>query len=335
MTRKLFRPALEWVENSLGVPVFPRDRILSAVSGDGVHWERRPGIVIDVKGEHGSEMVYWPHVVDFGNYRRMYFVGSHLVNGHWRERILSARAESGDNWEIEPGERVSPGGEFDSHFASSPRVVGISGGYRMYYSGKSSGVQPRILSAVSRDGLSWQKEPGVRLSPLTGISEYLSAPSVICDGSEWLMVFTSRFGYSARIGIARSEDGLAWSWTVEKGGDLINPGPRLCAANPSPVFHNGLYRVYYSGHDGSVYKAKIYFSDTRDFKTWSPGVECLDFSGPFERAEVEYCHVIRESELDWKMYYTGFWGKHLLSPITSYIYSRKAKAARAGLAADY
>lgn len=325
--RYFVRKTLRWIETGLGIPVFPRDRILCAVSDDGLRWRRVPGVVVDVGGEHGSEMVYWPHVVSFGDVRRMYFMGSHLVNGRWRERILSAVSSDGESWKVEPGERVAPGGEFDLLHAFAPCVVRTGDSWRMYYSGKDADGVARILSAVSVDGVQWEKDGDVRVAPGLFGADSVYGASVVHRSGRWLMVFTCRRGHDTWLALAVSDDGLEW---VPESTDSapLNPGPRLHAESPSVVELDGKYRLYFTGYDGSVYGAKIYCMETSDWRLWSSPVECLDHGGPFERHGVNFCHVAREKSGGWTMFYTGFWGWHLLSPYTKFRYIRKARLNR-------
>ncbi|MFC1544758.1 hypothetical protein ACFL4X_01190 [Gemmatimonadota bacterium] len=322
-------------ENLLRIPIFPRDRILSATSSDGINWRRNAGVAVDVKGEHGSEMVYWPHVVQFDGFKRMYFMGSHLVGGNWRERILSAISVQGGEWTIEPGERISPDSEQEGRKVYSPWIVPISRGYRMYYSAKNDYGRTNILSAVSSDGIEWTREPGIRLSTPSSVFESVSGPSVIRRNGDWLMFCTCGTGCISGIGKACSEDGLNWVLITERQRDVINPGPRMSACNPSIVqLNDGTLRMYFSGHDETVNTSRIYVAESRDGNVWDAGRQCLDHSGNYERHGVDFCHAVNEADGNWLLYYTGFWGRHILSPITLMQYRRKAKIRRVALEQD-
>ncbi len=336
-TAKIIRPALEWVEDHLHLPVFPRDRILSAVSADGRHWERVPGVAVDVKGRHGSEMVYWPHLATVNGTRRLYFMGSQRLDGRWRERILSAVCEPGQGrWRVEPGERISPAGGHEGSSVFAPWIAELADGIRMYYSGKSEEGESTVLSALSADGISWQRESGIRLSALENKWESVSAPSIIRRDGAWLMFCTCRTDCWTGIGVARSGDGLNWAWVTRSAAAAINPGPRLCAGNPSVVqLDNGGLRMFYTGNDGSAYTSKIYSADSTDGFNWDNPRECIDHSGPFEKHGINFCHVVREEPEKWSMFYTGFWGRHLLGAVTLIQYKQQAKARRAAVERFY
>ena len=328
--RRGVRNLLRWIEDHLQIHVFPRDRILSAVSTDGVIWHREPGIRVDVGGEHGSEMVYWPHVFRFPEVLRMYFTGSVRTGRGWNERILSAVSADGLAWEVEPGERVSPGDELDRFFVSAPCVARISGGYRMYYAGSGEGKKNWvILSAVSGDGLSWRKEKGVRLTPLEGFADSVNAPCLVPAENGWRMYFSSSKGYRVWIDSAVSEDGLDWRHEPGPCLGLSRTGPRVCVCHPSVVaLADRKYRMYFTGHDGCALGARIYSAISSDGLNWKVEGENLNYSGPFEGAEVNYVQVVEVKPSLWRMYYTGFWGKHLLLPQTYRHWKRQAYRIR-------
>ena len=56
------------------IPIFPYDRILSAVSNsEGLDWAREEGVRIDVGGIHDSCQVYYPKVVQLQDGYRLYY----------------------------------------------------------------------------------------------------------------------------------------------------------------------------------------------------------------------------------------------------------------------
>ena len=72
-------------------------------------------------------------------------------------------------WTKDPKPCIGPDSPLDSLSILTPNVVRLpTGGYRLYYTGRGPGravpdANGYILSAVSEDGASWRKEPGVRL----------------------------------------------------------------------------------------------------------------------------------------------------------------------------
>ena len=100
-------------------------------------------------------------------------------------------------WTKDPEPCIGPDSPLDSQSILTPNVVRLpTGGYRLYYTGWGPGravhdANGYILSAVSDDGASWRKEPGVRLD----VHEPDATQRVLCpdvvplpDG-RWRMYF--------------------------------------------------------------------------------------------------------------------------------------------------
>ena len=75
------------------------------------------------------------------------------------------------HWTKEPGSRLEGSRDLDSAKLQAPCIVAVpSGGFRLFYTAVGPGrpypaCQGYILSAVSADGLAFEKEPGIRLAP--------------------------------------------------------------------------------------------------------------------------------------------------------------------------
>ena len=89
------------------------------------------------------------------------------------ERI---RMKMMDRWRKEVGARIEGSRELDSSKVQAPGVVRLaSGGFRLFYTAVGPAkpyrtCQGYILSAVSGDGVSFHKEPGIRLAPQPELS---------------------------------------------------------------------------------------------------------------------------------------------------------------------
>jgi len=127
-----------------------------------------------------------------------------------------------NTWKKEPGARIEGSRPLDSSKLQAPCITRIpSGGYRLFYTAVGpakpyANCQGYILSAVSDDGLTFETEPGIRLTPqveVAHMSHRVIAPSIArCDDGCWRMYFESR-GPADRptvIGSAVSEDMLHW-----------------------------------------------------------------------------------------------------------------------------
>jgi predicted GH43/DUF377 family glycosyl hydrolase len=84
--------------------------------------------------------------------------------------IVSALSDDGGlTFHREPGVRIAPGNPYDSLIAFAPEILQIEGvGFRMYYAGYSASNRAYILSALSQDGLRWEKQAEPIVSPGEG-----------------------------------------------------------------------------------------------------------------------------------------------------------------------
>ena len=145
--------------------------------------------------------------------------------------ILSAISNDGLTFAKESGVRISPGTGFES-IVCDPTIVNLPDGkIRMYYKGANS-QNPgpgqsihKIYSAVSSDGLTFQKE-GLRIdSETNGDNGWASVPDAIVlpDGRVRIYYVTAS-GMQHGIGSAISSDGLDF---VKEAGirvpNLVDP----------------------------------------------------------------------------------------------------------------
>lgn len=150
----------EWYDFELGYYV---GHILSAVSTDGITWTKEEGVRVDRGGTNDLIRAGHPNVINLldGTYR-MYYVGYDNVAGN--HAILSAVSTDGVTWTKEEGIRIEIGGIYDGNAVLHPEVVAVQGGFIMFYGGENEDLQTDILSAVSMDGLDWNKESGIRIN---------------------------------------------------------------------------------------------------------------------------------------------------------------------------
>ncbi len=165
---------------------------LSAVSSDGLNWQKEDGVRFRSAGAPDYDTVSVPAVVDFGNNTlRMYFVGDMYAVDYERagNNIRSAVSRDGGlSWAREPGESLPVLDAMD------PAVMKVEGGYRLYY---TSLVKPppgqemkeftmNVYSAFSPDGLKFEPEGMVLAAPAAG--QRLMDPEFIqSDNGSWRM----------------------------------------------------------------------------------------------------------------------------------------------------
>ena len=235
--------------------------ILSAVSRNGLIWQKEPGVRLDVHAPDATRRVLCPDVIPLPNGRwRMYFEAG---SGDTPTVVLSAVSTDGLEWEREAGVRVA-----DAEWSfGSPRCIYVEspekpGGlrYRLYFHHYSypmrSGLdaQNHIISAISDDGLQFEVEPGVRIAQESETRESYAvyAPEVIRLANGSYRMYYAAWSDDIRGGIfsAASQDGL--NFTKDSGPLLDLDRPLDCRMVSEPCVINlddGRCRLYYEAED--------------------------------------------------------------------------------------
>jgi len=99
----------------------------------------------------------------------------------------------------------------------------------------------RIVSWISSDGLSWQREPGIRYQPGAEDDSIASVPAVIqVQDSVWRMYYVGDWYRTNGTRTAISTD-WGWTWKPESRGNILRRGD----VDPHPVYlSNGKIRLY-------------------------------------------------------------------------------------------
>jgi hypothetical protein len=172
------------------------------------------------------------------------------------------------------------GPEIWDDLKTGPRVVLVvaAGDYRMWYEAVSSNGITSVAYATSTDGLTWAKQ-GVVMSPSLGWEESEVSPnSIIRVGGEYWLYYHgggypgpggNRLG-NARIGLATSADGLAWTKRPDPVLDIGAPGSFDAdqVAEPRVLAVDGGYRMYYTARDGSAVNT-LALATSPDGITWT------------------------------------------------------------------
>lgn len=182
-----------------------------------------------------------------GEYVRVYFCRG--VN------VVVARSKDGAKWE-EKAVQVS--GLSNSMIALDPEVVHLPDGkYRMYYyehplaKGKPLSIPGTftIASAISDDGFSFAKEPGVRFQ-----YERVMDPDVVQIGDRWRM-FASQDGKT--VSAVSHDNGLSFAFESYLSLD---------SWVTSTIEVPGGYRMYYHAQETPP---RIYSAFSPDGVTWT------------------------------------------------------------------
>ncbi len=177
-------------------------------------WAKDSGIRIS-----GGQIPYVYKLKD-GRFR-MYYCG--LSGG-----IMSAISSDGLDFQIESGTRLTPiYGGFETVICD-PTLVELSDGrFRLYYKGADTGGVPaihKIFSAISSDGLNFEREGVVIDSEKTDDNGWASVPEAIklSDGRVRLY-YVSRVCGRGCIVSAISSDGLNFTKEETKIYDYVDP----------------------------------------------------------------------------------------------------------------
>lgn len=296
----------EWIPS-----VVPRDRILSASSNDGIHFTRDNGIRLEGRSFLRQTMVYYPfiHYVETG-YWRMYYRHSSKEKGQWKSQLLSAVSDDCLNWQREPGIRLGVDPEGGHKHFRSPCIVPFLGEDFLFYCATRNGVNFQPYRVRCEDGLNFSTSRSMVFGEVGNVIDV----HVVNVGEQYLR---SYFTCDREIYSAVSTDAL--NWNLESGTRMTanNVKSEGRVGNPSLVqLENGTCRLYFRVLEKGPIGGCIYSAiseDGLDFDVES-GVR-LDCSGPFERHGVGFPHVFPMGH-SWKMYYVGYWGRHLLAPWT-------------------
>lgn len=233
-------------------------KILSAFSQDGDSWERELGVRLAPHEPGTGLRVVCPDVIPLpdGGWR-MYFEGQPHVG---LSSIMSAYSDDGLEWEHEPGIRF---GNSKAHYGS-PRCLYVEANgdlrYRLYLHsavglpGVGSQADKTIISAVSDDGIHFEREPGARISQE---SEYetatVYAPEVLRLGDGTFRMYYA--GWSANplhgcILSATSPDGLAWTKASEPSVTFGGRWDKVKCSEPCVMrLPDSRYRMHYEAND--------------------------------------------------------------------------------------
>lgn len=269
--------------------------ILSATSENGLDFAVENGIRLapDPSFAQMSSRVLAPSVtaMNEGGWR-MYFEARGPAN--LPTAIMSAVSDDQLHWQLEPGIRfTAPGG------VGAPRFLPLAdGGGRLFcfesiYAGGDPANGPRlgtrVISAVTRDGLAFEREPGVLLADKQDAldSAGITAAEVV-PGTPWRMVFSA--------------------WQDVQPGTAVPTHP---SADPAAA-DNGASADFAAASiaaDMSGYRSRILIASSDDGFNWTRDRVIIEGDG-YGGADIDAVHAEDMSliELDdgrWHIYYAA------------------------------
>ena len=237
-------------------------RIGYATSPDGIVWTKYPGNpVLDLgpSGTWDDDYVISPTVLFEGTGFKLWY---HGYDGSQR-RIGYATSPDGIVWtkfSDNPVIELGPTGAWDDDRVSNPSVLFDGIAYKLWYAGHD-GSHDRIGYATSLDGIVWTKFSGTSVLDLgpsgTWDDDNIVDPTVIFNGTEYMLFYAGADGSTWQIGYATSPDGIVW--TKYPGNPILDLGPSgtwddAHLRGPTVLFDSLAYKLWYSGHDGSCYR---------------------------------------------------------------------------------
>ncbi len=174
--------------------------------------------------------------------------GTYRMYGEKGGDVESYVSADGLTWQKEEGIRLEG--------AAFPFVLRLQDGrFRMFYvpSSKSRTPQNKVVSAISEDGITFEREEGARYTGSSEEEQRLQAPRVITAGNGgYRMYFTALIGPpESELAVTLSafaSDGV--NFVREEGIRLDPREPPLVggrAAHAYPLEHAGGVRLYFAG----------------------------------------------------------------------------------------
>ncbi len=252
-----------WFTGADGNPA-GNDRIGYANSVDGIIFNYLPVPVLEpggVAGNFDSEGVFGASVIFDGTTYRMWYNG-YNTQPYYAGNIEAGLATSADgiNWTKHAGNPVLPKGnpgDFDMVWAYVNTVLFENGVYKMWYTG-FNGSTAGIGYATSTDGITWLKHPGNPViaggGPGTGSLLNVQNPCVIHTDAGYGMWFNGNGSDpDFHVYYASSADGIAWTCFPVPVLTTGDPGSfdQDWAWHPNVIFDDGVYRMWYSGYNGT------------------------------------------------------------------------------------
>jgi predicted GH43/DUF377 family glycosyl hydrolase len=246
-----------------------------ATSSDGISWSRYGNApVLDVSSSQWDSLqVSSPSVVFDGSQYMMWYSGG---TGSANMPIGLATSADGIVWTKYSGNPVFSGGRYCS-------VLYDGSIFKMWY----EGYDYTIRHATSPNGISWTDYGNnpvlVHGSSGSWDSMYVGAPSVVFDGSKYLMSYTGYRNsiFSREIGLAQSSDGITWS--KAPNNPIIGIGSAgawddTFVDQSSMVLVGSTLKMWYTGFDGTNTVSSPTYYHRIGLATRAPAPPTADFA---------------------------------------------------------
>ncbi|MBQ6066284.1 MAG: hypothetical protein IJK89_05635 [Clostridia bacterium] len=192
---------------------------------------------------------------------------------------------------------------FDVYVTKQP-----DGRLRMDYSWRADNT---LAVAFSHDGIQWTAPRAVLFpNPTSGWEELVNRNCTLRVGGVWRMWYTGQAHGNSYIGYAESDDGLTFRRMSEE--PVLSPEYPFEGAsvmNPSVLYENGLYRMWYSA--GETYEPNVLcYAESEDGRNWrksgeNPILE-KDPRNEYEQNRIGGCQIIPHPKLGYLLFYIGY-----------------------------
>ena len=286
----------------------------------GLIWVKDGQIAIDLDSPLDSDKILTPNVVRLaaGGFR-MYYTGAGPARKvkDSEAYIVSAFSTDGAEWEKEPGVRLDVHEPDATLRVICPDVIPLPDGrWRMYAEAAQMDRPTTIVSAISTDGLAWEREPGARMADPQwsfGSPRCLYVEASDKPGMLKYRLYFHQYSYPFQSGLeaknhiisAVSDDGL--DFELEAGVRIAQEDPQresYCVYGPEVVrLGDGTYRMYYAGW-GEQISGGIFAATSWNGLNWikDPGT-LLDLDGPLDCRMVSEPCVIDLDDGKYRLYY--------------------------------
>jgi len=239
-------------------------KIGSAVSSDGRGWHEM-FVLPPLYPSSGADGMSSPTVFDDSGWLGMYVAEN---RGGW-QISAATYSEAEERWYILPFV-ISGGGGWESLGRRPLAAMKDGSTYKLWYAGLDSSGRWSIGYAESNFIGDLQAYPGNPIiTPGSSISwdcQGIDGATVVHPGlsHEYEMWYSAFDGMTWRMGYAFSSDGKAWTKPLDY--PILYPSSGVLwdsagVTSPRVIVEGGLYHMFYSGYDGSVWSLGHAFSE--------------------------------------------------------------------------
>ncbi len=212
-----------------------------------------------------------PSILKFKNnlYRIYFSEDKKYFNKKNRTVIRSAVSKNLSTWSVEKGKRINFLNDRRYQRILSPNVIKISKNlFRMYFEARTYSKKGVIKSAISKDGLKWKEESGIRVGNANNYS-YGTPFCLFKSKNNFELFFELRKKKTRDIWSIKSNDGLYFNQkelilTIKQDYDWET----YSVNSPNIIYFKKLYHMYYAGYGGEPLMGRILYACSKDKKNW-------------------------------------------------------------------